>query len=228
MSAIREEPSVDGFVHNVSHEATLTTKFTQYLRERGADLVGIGPVDRLEGAPEEMHPRRYLGDAQVVISIALHINEASCDLIARNVRDRTLPASYHSYQMFTLTIVNLQLDVIAFQGAKWLEELGYRAYPFPANMPYVLKPSEDYPGRPGNISHKHVAVACGLGQIGWHSMLITPQFGTRQKLTTIVTNAPLEPDPLFQGDYAIPCAAVSSAPAHAQRRRFREGLRERH
>jgi len=204
MSAIQEKPSVDASAHHVSHDATLTMKLKQYLQERGADLVGIGPVGRLEGAPEEMHPRRYLGGAQVMISIGLHINEASCDLIARSVRDRTPPASYHSYQVFTLTIVNPQLDVIAYQGAKWLEELGYRAYPFPTNMPHVLKPSGDYPGGPGDISHKHVAVACGLGQIGWHSLLITPQFGTRQKLTTIITNAPLEPDPIFPGELCDP------------------------
>ena len=57
-----------------------------------------------------------------MIAVGLHINEASCDLIERSIHDRDLPASYHSYQMFSLTIVNPQLDKIAFQGAKFLEE----------------------------------------------------------------------------------------------------------
>jgi epoxyqueuosine reductase len=151
-----------------------------------------------------MQPGRYLPDAQSMIAIGLHINEASCDLIERSVHDRDLPASYHSYQMFSLTIVNPQLDKIAFQGAKFLEQQGYRAYPFPANMPHVLKPTAEYPGGPGDISHKHVAMACGLGRIGWNNLLITPQFGTRQKLTTIITNAPLEPDPICQGPLCDP------------------------
>jgi len=69
-------------------------------------LVGIGSVDRLQGAPESMRPTRYLRDATSLISIALHVNEAACDLIAESIRDKELPASYHSYQMFTLTIIN--------------------------------------------------------------------------------------------------------------------------
>jgi hypothetical protein len=182
----------------------LTNKVKGFLGEHGADLVGIGSVDRLQGAPKEMAPKRYLPDARAMISIGLHINEAACDLIRRSIRERATPPSYHSFQMFTLAIVNPQLDVIAFQGAKLLEEMGYRAYPFPANLPHQLQPSREYPGGPGDISHKHVAVACGLGQIGWHNLLITPQFGTRQKLSTIITNAPLDPDPICNGTLCDP------------------------
>jgi len=199
----------------------LSETFRDYLLNRGADLVGFGWVSHLEGAPEIMQPRRYLPDAHSMISIGLHINEASCDLIERSVHDGEPPASYHSYQMFTLAIVNPQLDTIAFQGAKFLEKRGYRAYPFPANMPHMSKPSAAYPGGPGDISHRHVAVACGLGQIGWHNLLITPEFGARQKLTTIITNAPLEPDPTcearlcdrcFQCARACPTAAIPVDP----------------
>jgi epoxyqueuosine reductase QueG len=199
----------------------LSDEFRDYLLAQGADLVGFGLVSHMEGAPAIMQPRRYLPDAQSMISIGLHINEASCDLIERSVRDGRLPASYHSYQLFTLAIVNPQLDTIAFQGARFLENLGYRAYPFPANVPHISKPSAEYPGGPGDISHKHVAVACGLGQIGWHNLLITPKFGTRQKLTTIITNAPLDPDPMcedrlcsrcFQCAHACPTAAIPVDP----------------
>lgn len=189
------DPNADG---------RLSDEFRDYLLAKGADLVGFGLVPHMEGAPEIMQPRRYLPDAQSMIAIGLHINEASCDLIARSVSDRALPASYHSYQMFTLTVVNPQLDMIAFQGARFLEEQGYRAYPVPANMPHMLKPSAEYPGGPGDVSHRHVAVACGLGQIGWHNLLITPKFGTRQKLTTIISNAPLKPDPICEGQLCDP------------------------
>jgi len=167
-------------------------------------LIGFGPVERLQGSPEIMQPTRYLRDGTSLISIALHVNEAACDLIAESIRGEGLPASYHSYQMFTLTIINPQLDRLAYLGAKFLEQRGYRAYPFPANLPHVLKPSSQYPGGPGDISHKHVAVACGLGRLGWHTLLITPQFGTRQKLVSIVTNAPLEPDPMCDTELCDP------------------------
>jgi epoxyqueuosine reductase QueG len=191
------DPDVDG---------RLSEELRDFLLAKGADLVGFGSVRLMEGAPEIMRPARYLPDVRSMIAIALHINEASCDLIARSVSQHSTPPSYHSYQLFTLNIINPQLDEIAYHGAKFLEDRGFRAYPFPANLPHVLKPTEEYPGGPGDISHKHVAVACGMGQIGWHNLLITPQFGARQKLTSIITNAPLQTDPIFQGELCQPRA----------------------
>jgi len=179
-------------------ERNLTRDLRAYLLEEGADLVHFGSVGRLKGAPEIMKPQKYLPDASTLISVGLHINEASCDLIARSVRDHKDCPSYHSFQLFTLIMINQQLDKLTYLGAKLLEHRGYRAYPFPANIPHILKPTKEYPGGPGDISHRHVAVACGLGEIGWNNLLITPQYGTRQKLTTIVTNAPLEPDPMLE------------------------------
>jgi epoxyqueuosine reductase QueG len=185
-------------------DGALTRELKEYLRGLGADLVGVGSIDRFQGAPAIFAPQRYLPDASALISIALRVNEAACDLIARSVSSDEAPPSYHSYQMFTLSIVNPQLDQLAYLGAKFLEQRGYRAYPFPANMPHDIKPSSEYPGGPGDISHKHVAVACGLGRIGWHSMLLTPQFGTRQKLTSIASNAPLLADPMCERELCDP------------------------
>ena len=175
-----------------------------YLLEQGADLVGFGLAEQLEGAPEIMKPKRYLPDASTLISIGLHINEASCDLIARSVRDHESPPSYRSFQIFTLNIINPQLDRLAYLGAKFLEHRGYRAYPLPANMPHIIKPTPQYSGGLGDVSHRHVAVACGLGEIGWHNLFITPQYGTRQKLITIVTTVPLVPDSMWQGRLCDP------------------------
>lgn len=116
-------------------DSRLTGELRDFLLAQGADLVGFGLVSHLAGAPDIMQPQRYLPDARSLIAIGLHINEASCDLIERSVHDGTIPPSYHSYQLFTLAIVNPQLDEIAFQGARFLERQRYRAYPFPANMP---------------------------------------------------------------------------------------------
>ena len=76
-----------------SGDARLAQDLEEFLLARGADLVGFGPVGRLKGAPEIMHPRRYPPGAKSLVSIGLHVNEASCDLIARSVRDGRAPAS---------------------------------------------------------------------------------------------------------------------------------------
>lgn len=182
----------------------LSQDLRNYLIEQGSDIVGFGSVCRFTGAPEIMRPQRYLPEAVSMISIGLHINEAACDLILRSVQNNELPPSYYSYQVFTLNQINPQLDRLAFLGARFLERKGYRAYPFPANMPHTLIPTKEYPGGPGDISHRHVAVACGLGEIGWHNLFISPQFGTRQKLTTIITNAHLREDPMMDGRLCDP------------------------
>jgi len=41
------------------------------------------------------------------------------------------------------------------------------------------------------------AVACGIGEIGWSKMLLTPEFGPMQRVAFILTDAELEPDPLY-------------------------------
>jgi epoxyqueuosine reductase QueG len=195
-------------------ESRLTEELRAFLMDEGADLVGFGDVNRLDGAPDEMLPRRYLPSAHAMISIGVHVNEAVCDLIARHARRNTDPPSYHSYQLFTLIMINRELDRLAYLGAKYLEDAGHRAYPFPANVPHVMKPTKEYPGGPGDVSHKHIAVACGVGRIGWHTMLITPQLKTRQKLVSIVTDAPLVSDRMLEEALCDPelcgrqCASV--------------------
>ena len=45
-------------------DGRLNDHLRDYLLTQGADLVGFGSVQHLEGAPEIMQPRRYLPDAQ--------------------------------------------------------------------------------------------------------------------------------------------------------------------
>ena len=43
------------------------------------------------------------------------------------------------------------------------------------------------------------AVACGLGEIGWSKMLLTPEFGPLQRLAFLFTDAELEYDEMYSG-----------------------------
>lgn len=47
--------------------------------------------------------------------------------------------------------------------------------------------------------YEMVTKAC-LGEFGFQGLLVSPRFGARQRLTSIITNAPLAPDPLYSGD----------------------------
>jgi ferredoxin len=43
------------------------------------------------------------------------------------------------------------------------------------------------------------AFAAGLGELGWGRLLLTPEFGPRQRLMMVLTDAELKPDPIYAG-----------------------------
>jgi len=174
-------------VARMSDIRTLTEELKQFCDEKGADVFGIAPVSSYEGAEEQMHPRYYIADAQAVIVLGLQVPKA----IVEQVERRTTP---YPYQRFAKTLLNDELDMMANQVSRFLGRQGYECLPTPANDwrdPRTLKPM---------ISHVLTAVAAGLGEVGWHNMLLTPEFGVRQKLVTVITNAPLEPGHVYDGD----------------------------
>ena len=52
----------------------------------------------------------------------------------------------------------------------------------------------DWQGQRGHISHKHIAVAAGLGWIGRNNLLVHPRHGGRLRLNTVLTDMELVPD----------------------------------
>jgi len=44
------------------------------------------------------------------------------------------------------------------------------------------------------FNHKMAATSCGIGWVGKNGLLISPDFGPRLSLVTVLTDAPLEPD----------------------------------
>jgi hypothetical protein len=58
----------------------LTQKVMDTLLEWGADLVGIAPVERFDGAPEGHRPTDFLPECKSVISIALHLFQGMADV----------------------------------------------------------------------------------------------------------------------------------------------------
>jgi epoxyqueuosine reductase len=169
-----------------------TRSVKELARERGADLVGIAPGERFSHCPPEQHPARYLPPVRAVISLAIRVNRAGLKSILSNT-------SIYSYCIFGFKAINERLHQLAFEMARFLEDEGFEAYPVPANAP------RDPRTLKAEISHRHAAVAAGLGQMGWGLSLLTPQFGAWQKLVSVITSAPLEPDSLYQGTLCRHC-----------------------
>jgi epoxyqueuosine reductase len=51
---------------------------------------------------------------------------------------------------------------------------------------------------PGPFSHRHAATRAGLGEFGYNNIVLTPQFGPRQRFNSIITEAELAPNPLIE------------------------------
>ena len=81
---------------------------------------------------------------------------------------------------------NAFLDSWALRAAARLERTGYQAMPIAASQ--SIPPREEYRGL---FPHKTAAVAAGLGWIGKSALLITPQWGPRVRLATVLTDCPL-------------------------------------
>jgi len=197
----------------VISEARLTEKVKLFASSLNVSLVGIASVERLMEAPEGYRPTDYLPDARSVISIGIPLNEYVV---------RMLPKSRREY-VLNYNVVNAKLDAAAYSIASFVEaELGYAAIPFPASSPY------DTDKQAGDISHKHVAVAAGLGRFGLSNLVITERYGPRVRFTSIVTNAPLESDPLIEGDLCDQCkTCIEACPSGALKDPVYDPLRGR-
>ncbi|TET42296.1 MAG: epoxyqueuosine reductase [Elusimicrobia bacterium] len=118
-----------------------------------------------------------------------------------------------------LAITN-ELERIALELADRLEEEGYVSCPVPAFRYY------DYiEGRP-LFSHKHAAVAAGLGHLGWGGFLVTPKFGGAVQLCSVLTSAKLIPDQILEKNLCDKCMeCVKICPSGAISRTSTESFR---
>lgn len=107
--------------------------------------------------------------------------------------------------------LNGRLTKAVYDLADLFRKEGYRSLPLPA----AGCPTDQRSLIP-LFSYKHAAQLSGLGTIGRHSLLITPQYGPRVRLACLLTEIPLEASPLVQKDYCIDCdACIRKCPAQA-------------
>jgi len=187
-------------------------KIKNYAKSEGADLVGIASYDRFDGAPKQMDPRYIFPGGKSIIVLGFRHFRG----VFRGIEEGTFWTSYCSMGYASINFI--QQPLVLWNVAKMIEDAGYEAVPVPNNHPWggtnVSNPpgqnSGGSPRRPGFslpvsperpypnvfIHMRIAAFAAGLGDIGYNKMFLSPQFGPRQRLAAIITEAPLEPDPM--------------------------------
>ena len=96
-----------------------------------------------------------------------------------------------------------QLDAAGYGLSRLLEKKGFHSY-------HQLASTGGIDGRflTGLLSLKHIAAKAGMGVIGRSSLLVTPQYGPRVRLTAVITDAKMEPDEPLKVDYCLECSGL--------------------
>ncbi|MCL2696286.1 MAG: 4Fe-4S binding protein [Clostridiales bacterium] len=149
-------------------------ELTNFIRDKllchGADLVGFGDLTEL---PDEVRHGLPVG-----ISVAVKYPP---EVIA-GIGELPTP----EYRGWYLRL-NGRLDMLVTLGAEALERLGYRAV---AQTRARVGFGED--SDVTALPHKTVATRAGLGWIGKSALLVTREWGSLIRLSSILTDAPLE------------------------------------
>jgi len=181
-------------------------KVKAYARALGASSVGIASMDRFEGAPLQMDPRQIMPEAKSLIAMAFRVMRGSL----RGIEEGTFFSNYAAMGYGGLTYLYIPLTVINL--SKYIEDRGYEAIPIGHQHEWRAVDGEGNlrgnvsrsvaPGRacPDVMTHLRIAAyLAGLGEIGYSKVFLTPQFGPRQRIGIVLTEAELEPDPIYEG-----------------------------
>ena len=214
----------------------------QAARRFGADAVGIGSLDRFDGAPPEMDPRHIAPRAKSLIGMIFRIPRG----YLRGCEEGTHFFQYPS--MGYGGINEIYAPSVLYNTARYIEDHGYEGIVYrntggrsalsdmtgkpgreespelhrdqtggsttsPNKRAVLSRPAA--PGLPAPDVFIHFRIGayiCGLGEIGYSKMFLTPQFGPANRQAFILTDAELEPDPIYDGpelcNDCMACAAV--------------------
>jgi epoxyqueuosine reductase QueG len=160
-----------------------------------ADMVGVAALSDWKGTRLEETALQLLPGAKSVLVLAMAVYPEVLDL---STPERiTGAASLYDLLARHMDYVNGRVTKSTYDIAKAFHRQGLKALPLPASgCPYDIRFLEAV------FSYRHAGQAAGLGKIGWHSLLITPELGPRARLACCLTEAELEPT---KGQFSTEC-----------------------
>ena len=169
----------------------------------GIDMIGFASKARFEGVDAQHNPFSIFPEAKTVILLGKRICRGSL----RGVEEGT---NFGDYRLFGQNWLEDEfLSLACYNLVRMIEDNGWEAcpiFPNPSELgPQGVAVAEGRPEPNVYPDFDYAAVACGLGEIGFGGIFLSPKFGSRQRFHMIITDAEIEETPLFDGQICDRC-----------------------
>ena len=209
----------------------LTTELIkQKAREFGANLCGVGELSLFDGEDPSMDPKQILPAARAIVGFGFAVPRGLYHLLESGTQ------RYAYTTMGVKYIDEAFTEIFLVKMARLIENEGYDAClqrtvpnlrrkgdkttnPEVLDTYELIHASPVAPGKPAPdvmIDFGKAAAACGLGKPGRSGHIIAPKYGPFLRWAFLITDAPLQPDPIFDGNLCDNCGLCAEAcPGHA-------------
>jgi epoxyqueuosine reductase QueG len=171
----------------------------EYAFSLGAELYGIASAaDYAQAFPEKPQPTAFVEDAKSVVVLGLPFEPGTVATVLRpelaGLRARAAdevtagkvqPAGAERFFLGEENgILSRELQLMGYRIAKYLRQEGWTALHLPPSK-------QNARFRTAPFYHMPAMYLAGLGTLGLNCSILTPQFGPRVFVTSIITDCPL-------------------------------------
>lgn len=160
----------------------LEEEITSLARQHEIDLLGFARVEQVELGYPPRPAEALLPGAKSVVAMAAGLLWGALNC-PRGTKGAIKDAQV-AYQ---------RLEHASAAIGRFLEAKGFASYTPPASMPTDAFTHQGQTYYAAEWSHRQAAIAARLGVKGLNNLLITPEFGPRVRLSSLLTTAELEP-----------------------------------
>ena len=142
----------------------------EFLKSKGAEVVGFASLEGIKNVPEE-YPNSIL--------IGIPIEKEAL---------KTIYTDDQSIYVESMKSVAMKLNDIVLEGEDYImNHMDYKALAMSRD-----RVAKDFKNLASKIPHKTTGTRSGLGWIGRCALLISPKYGAALRLSTILTDMPIE------------------------------------
>ena len=173
-----------------------------FARSLGAEIYGVAKAEAFKEFPQKPQPSKFIPDAKSVVIIGMpftvehyasvakpelaEVFRSGAEYAARTEKDIGRPpaGTERFYIGDEQAVLSHEVSLIGYKIAWKLHREGYQAFYF---APFRQEPRF----RTASFYFTPAMYLAGMGQMGFNCSLLTPEYGPRIFVTTIITNKEL-------------------------------------